>query len=144
MSYFKSVTVAASVGAVLQPRRTANIAVRGTWGNDSATPTIVKSFGYMTSALGCSYEPTWYNCGRKWTYFSAGGPGIYAIKGTRDPCEQASALTAIEHRLDQAGQEHRTILVPGRAHTEDVILGSGRDDVARWNALVSWIKARTR
>ena len=148
--YYRSVTAAASVGAVLQPHRAADIAMHGRWGNDVATPTIVKSFGYITSTLGCSYEPTWYNCGRKWTgfkpqtYFSSSAPAIYAIKGALDPVEPASALTSIEYWLTRAGQDHKTLLVAGRAHDENVVLGTTSADVARFNALVTWIKARSR
>ena len=148
--YYHSVTVAASVSAVLQPQRAADIALNGRWGNDVATPTIVKSFGYVTSTIGCSYEPTWYNCGRKWRsfepqkYFSASAPGVYAIKGALDAVEPASALTAIEYWLTRAGQDHRTLLVAGRGHDENIILGTTAADVTRCNALVTWIKARSR
>ncbi len=148
--YYHSVTVAASVGAVLQPHRAADLAMHGRWGDDVATPTIVKSFGYITSALGCSYEPTWYNCGRKWTsfkpqtYFSATAPAVYAIKGALDPVEPASALRSIEYWLTRAGQHHKTLLVAGRSHDENVILGTTTADRARFDALVTWVKARSR
>ena len=58
-----------SVGAVMQPTRVAEIVMNGTYGGVSSTSTYAKSFGYMTSTLGCSYEPTWYDCGNKWRSF---------------------------------------------------------------------------
>jgi acetyl esterase/lipase len=138
----------ASVSAVLQPHRAADIASNGTWGNDVSTPTIVKSFGYATSALGCSYEPTWYDCGNKWdsfkpeTYFNATGPAFYAIKGDDDPVEPKSALEAIEYWLDKAGQDHVTLLVAGGTHNEAMISGTGSADITRWNNLVSWMHSK--
>lgn len=138
----------ASVGAILQPHRTADIVMNGTWGSDESSPTLAKSFGYMTSALGCSYEPTWYDCGNKWdgfkpeTYFGSTKPAIYAIKGADDPVEPATSMTAFEYWLDQAGQDHTTLLVPGYAHEEKMITGTTSTEIARWDALVTWMKAK--
>jgi dienelactone hydrolase len=139
----------ASVGAVLQPDRTAEIVFNGTYNGDSSSPTLAKSFGYMTSALGCSYEPTWTDCGNKWKsfrpdqYFGADKPAIYAIKGTVDPVEPISALNSWEYWLDYHTQDHVTLSVAGAAHDETVISGSTTADITRWNNLVTWMKAKT-
>ena len=137
----------ASISGIQQPHRTADI-VMGTSTSAPSSPTLVKSFGYMTSALGCSYEPTWYDCGNKWdsfkpeTYFGADKPALYAAKGDADPVEPIVSLTATEYWLDQAGQDHLTVSVPGRGHDEAIVTGTGSDDVARWNQLVAWMNAR--
>jgi acetyl esterase/lipase len=146
--FYNSVTVAASVGAVLQPHRTADI-VLGYNTGDPSTPTMVKSFGYMTSTIGCSYEPTWSMCGGKWTsfkpetYYGANKPAIYAIKGENDGVEPVSALTATDYWLTKAGQEHKTVVAADRGHDLSSILSTNTADVQRWNDMVAYIKART-
>jgi len=138
----------ASISGIQQPHRTADI-VMGYNTLDPSNPTLVKSFGYMTSALGCSYEPTWQDCGSKWTgfkpetYFGADKPALYAIKGTADPVEPITSLTATEYWLDKAGQDHLTVSVSGRGHDEAMVTGTAPDDVARWNQLVSWMRSKT-
>lgn len=135
----------ASVSAIVQPTRTAQIVLNGTYGGDDSTPTLGTSFGYMTSALGCSYP----GCDSKWssfqpeTYFGSTRPAFYAIKGDADPVEPISAQLSVEAKLTAAGQDHKTIVVAGRGHDQNMVLGTGADDVARWNALVSWMKAKT-
>jgi dienelactone hydrolase len=138
----------ASISGIQQPHRLADIAMNSTWGSDSVSPTIVKVFGYETSLIGCSYEPTWSDCGGKWnsikpeTYFGADKPALYAIKGDVDPAEPITSLTATEYWLDKAGQDHLTVAVPGRGHDEYLVLGTGTDDVARWNQLVTWMRSK--
>lgn len=138
----------ASISGIQQPHRTADI-VMGYNTADPSNPTLVKSFGYMTSVLGCSYEPTWYDCGNKWdsfkpeTYFGATKPALYALKGTADAVEPITSLTATEYWLDKAGQDHLTVAVSGRGHDENMVLGTDPDDVARWNQLVTWMRSKT-
>jgi len=139
----------ASISGIQQPQRTADIVMNQGSGGDVPSSTLAKSFGYMTSALGCSYEPTWVDCGAKWTsfkpetYFGATKPALYAIKGTVDPIEPISALTATEDLLARAGQDHLTVAVSDRGHDENLVLGSGTTDVARWNQLVTWMRSKT-
>ena len=139
----------ASISGIQQPQRTADIVMNQGFEGDAPSSTLVKSFGYMTSALGCSYEPTWADCGAKWksfkpeTYFGATKPALYAVKGTIDPVEPISALTATEDLLDRVGQDHLTVAVSDRGHDEALVLGSGTTDVARWNQLVTWMRSKT-
>lgn len=139
----------ASVSAVLQPTRAAEMAMNGSYGGDIVNSTIVKSFGYMTSLIGCSYEPTWYDCGNKWksikleTDFGSTKPPMYIIKADDDAVEPITALTSIKYWADRAGQSVVTVTVPDRGHDEGMISGTGTADIARWNALVSWMKTQT-
>ena len=137
----------ASVSGILQPKRTAEIVMNPDGG--VATPTLVKSFGYMTSALGCSYEPTWGSCGGKWrdfqpeSWFGSTKPAIYTVKGTVDPVEPIAALDATNTLLTRAGQRHLVVRVTGRGHDENLVLGTGADDVTRWKQLLAWMRSVT-
>lgn len=139
----------ASVGAVLQPTRTAEIAMNGSYGGDSVNSTLVKSFGYMTSLIGCSYEPTWYDCGNKWksikleTDFDSSKPPMYIIKGDSDAVEPYTALGSINYWANYYGQSSTEVGVAGGGHDEGMISGSNSADIARWNALVTWMKSKT-
>jgi acetyl esterase/lipase len=137
----------ASVSGIQQPVRTAELVMNPAAG--AASSTLVKSFGYMTSVLGCSYEPTWLGCGAKWkdfspeTYFGASKPALYAIKGAVDPVEPIEALAATNDLLTAAGQRHLVVAVPDRAHDENMLLGPAKDDVARWAQLLAWMRSMT-
>lgn len=146
--YYKSVRAAVSIAGIQQPHRTADI-VMGYNTADPSSATLVKSFGYMCSAIGDSYEPSWTIGKANWadfkpeTYYAADGPAMYIVKGDADPVEPISSLTATEYWLDKAGQDHVTLAVAGRGHDEAMISGSAADDVARWNALLSWLRTKT-
>ncbi|WP_323100328.1 alpha/beta hydrolase [Intrasporangium sp. YIM S08009] len=137
----------ASVSGIQQPKRTAEIVMNPAGG--ASSPMLVKSFGYMTSAIGCSYEPTWSTCGAKWrdfqpeSYFGATKPAIYAAKGTVDPVEPIAALQATDTLLTRAGQRHLVVSVTGRGHDENIVLGTGADDVTRWKQLLAWMRSVT-
>jgi len=146
----------AAQGAVMQPDRAMYITMQQGYQGDAPTGTIAKTFGYITSLLGCSAEPTWGgpafvfgSCGGKWKSFrpdqkfGADKPAMYLIKGENDPVEPKSALTSIEYWLDYHGQDHVTVLVPGRGHEETMVTGSAADEVARRNAMISWMRSKT-
>lgn len=147
--YYNSVRAAVSCSGVLQPHRNADVAMNGTWGNDVATPSIVKIFGYACAALGYSYEPTWTGAGGAWnsfkpeTYFGVAKPPIYAIQGMEDEAVPSGTIGAIEYWLDTAGQDHVTVQVPGRGHDETMLTGSAAEDVARWKSMIAWLRSKT-
>lgn len=139
----------ASVSAVLQPTRAAEMAMNGSYGGDTVNSTIVKSFGYMTSLIGCSYEPTWYDCGNKWksikleTDFGSTKPPMYIIKGDSDAVEPYTALGSIGYWAGVAGQSSTEVGVAGGGHDEGMIFGSDPSEISRWSALVTWMRAKT-
>jgi Esterase/lipase len=138
-----------SVSAVLQPTRTAEISMNGSYGGDTVNSTLVKSFGYMTSLIGCSYEPTWADCGGKWksikleTDFGSTKPPMYIVKGDSDAVEPYTALGSIGYWANYYGQDSTEVGVAGGGHDESMISGTTSADIARWNALVTWLKAKT-
>ena len=140
-----------SVGGVMQPTRVAEIVMRGTYGGVDSTSTYAKSFGYMTSALGCSYEPTWYDCGNRWksfkpdALFGADKPPVYIVKGEDDPVEPtAETVTSVKYWLNYYGQDGTVVTAANRGHEETALIGtSNSEDIARWNAMITWLRART-
>lgn len=147
--YYNSVRAVVSVCAPLQPHRIADVALNKAWGNNVTNPSLVKLFGYITAALGYSYEPTWTNAGAAWnsfkpeTYFGANKPAQYALFGRDDLVVPSDTQGAIEYWLGVAGQDHYTSLVEGRGHDEHMITGTGASDIARWNHMIAWLKTRT-
>ena len=137
----------ASISGIQQPRFTAETVMHPDQGGLSST--LVKSFGYMTSVVGCSYEPTWVGCGGKWrdfspeTYYGATKPALYAIKGDNDAVEPIAALKNTDALLTAAGQRHLVVVVPGRGHDENMVLGSDKPDLARWVQLRAWMQSMT-
>lgn len=140
-----------SVGGVLQPTRVAQIVMYTTSGGISSTSTYAKSFGYMTSVLGCSYEPTWYDCGNRWTsfkpdaYLSANNPPMYIVKGQNDPVEPTDAtVTSFKYWMSNKGQEGVVVVAPNRGHEETTLIGTANsEDIARWNAMITWLRSQT-
>jgi len=139
----------AAQGAVMQPDRAMYVTMQQGYQGEAPTGTIAKSFGYMTSLLGCSAQPDWSICGSKWKSFrpdqkfGADKPPMYLIKGEKDPIEGAVALKSVDYWLGYHRQDHVTVLVPGRGHEEDMVTGSDPDEVSRRNAMISWMRSKT-
>jgi len=138
-----------SVGGVMQPTRVAGI-VNLADTSIAPTSTYAKSFGYMTSVIGCSWEPTWYDCGNRWksfkpdTYFGADKPPIYVVKGANDPVEPtAVTVQSVNYWMNYSGQKGVTVTAPNRGHEETTLTGTGTEDNARWNAMLTWLRAQT-